>query len=139
MLALLSAWMARPAIAQTNGTDAATTTQTSVTCCSLRIVRETVNLDAGNFTHANLELEWTDAAGVVVRTESVVINDGNPAITTDNLLTGTGVGGQPFGYLRAVGETPASETGTIPRRWRRRRVQWLKDHAMLTNNAITVQ
>src|SRR5687767_5050256 len=124
---ILHAILAIPATAQT--TDGSATTPTNVTCCSLRFLREIIIADEGSIVSATIELAWVDSSGATVRTESIVIHDGSPDATTDDFLTGNGTNGTPSGYLRAAGETPTGETGTMQRRWKRRRLQWLK-----TNN-----
>lgn len=121
------------------GQDANTTATTTVSCCSLNVDSEHTTVDAGAITLVTVHLRWSDGTGAIVRTEDINISDGDPALAADDLLTGTGAGGTPLGYIRAVGETQAGETGSVSKRWKYRRLLWLKTNARLSNNAVTLQ
>jgi hypothetical protein len=131
-------------ILATSGTsqDANTTVTTTVSCCSIRVERESVTVEGANggaIVLATILVRWYDGSNAVVREETVNITDGDPALAADDFLTGTGAGGTPLGYIRAVGETQAGESGSVAKRWRYRRLLWLKTNARLSNNAITLQ
>jgi hypothetical protein len=119
--------------------DATTTTQTAATCCTLQFENETVVLSGGELQYVQIELTWKQSDGETKRSETIRVTDGEAGTVADNYLTGTGAGGTPSGYLRAIGETPSGETGSLSKRWKRRRLQWLKDNAKLSNNAITIE
>lgn len=122
-------------IAQT--TDAVTVTSTSDTCCTIRFVE--LSFSMGENPSARAVFEWVRSSGDVDHRDEIAVTDGDPAEPSDNFLTGNGIAPQPDGLLKALMTTPAGETGAILRRFKRRDLQWFKDHAKLSNNGITIQ
>lgn len=120
--------------------DATTAATTSTTCCTLRFNDEDFSFDSeGRIVSVRIELQWVRSDGAIQNTEAIAITDGDPALTSDDFLTGSGANGSPAGYLRATIEPLEGESGSVPRRWRRRRLRWLKDNAQLSDNTITIQ
>lgn len=133
LLAIFLAVLSLSAFAQ----DASTVTSTSATCCTLRF--SSLEFQFAEVPSVRISLDWLDSEGMVKRQEYIGISDGDAATVEDNWLTGTGVSPQPNGLLRAILTAPTGETGPIPRRFRRRVLQWLKDNTKLSDTGITIQ
>lgn len=114
-----------PLSAQTDVSTTATATIPAATCCSVR-VNEFALAPSG--ASARIVVQWLRSDGSLDHDRAFAVSNGDPSTVADNYLWGTGVSGQPIGFMRAVGQMVANETGIIEARFNKAVLRWLRDH-----------
>lgn len=144
-LPLLLIALAIPALAQT---EPQTATQTSVTCCKVRVDDVIMH---NQLSEAVVVVHLIDSNGKLSEERRIAVNDGEPFTrdpatgeytqtpnTADDLLWGTGLNGQALGLMRRIGSYLTDETGTNKARYQKAIIRWLQATGKLAELQLTI-
>jgi hypothetical protein len=117
------------------GQEATTSTETSATCCSIRVYDFRVAQTGDN---ATVVVQWVRSDATVSQERGFYVDDGVPADDTDNFLWGTGLASQPFGLMRRYTAAATEETGPLKQRANKAVLRWLRTTGRIGAAEITI-
>lgn len=113
--------------------EASTPSETSATCCAIRVTEFNVTA-----VSARIVVQWIRSDGSVKEERGYAVTDGDPEVSSDNWLWGSGIAPEPMSLMRSLMFAPGGESGTLPARFQKRVLTWLRDNGRIGANEITI-